>query len=219
MAINVCIIVVEWGSACLRIYRLEKTGSRQEENTSLLTKSTLCVCLNLWTFKHFQYFSMLYEDNCFQIFIISELIKQNIKHPNQQATKIINLFIVHVYSSFHLCEQKSKSESILPSAAFLQQLDNCAALVVVWPCQMSSLLPSTVGAQDVIPLGEESTAHQRHRALHTRETLAVPLPLFKRDVLSTCQAWTHTHSCFTVKCDADEIFNFNLEAYKNSRQM
>lgn len=175
--------------------------------------------LELLNFQTFSIFFHALWGHLFPNFHYSKLIKQNIKHPNQQETKIINLFIVHVYSSFHLCEQKSKSESIFPSAAFLQQLDNCAALVVVWPCQMSSLLPSTVGAQDVIPLGEESTAHQRHRALHTRETLAVPLPLFKRDVLSTCQAWTHTHSCFTVKCDADEIFNFNLEAYKNSRQM
>lgn len=123
----------------------------------------------------------------FPNFHYCKLIKQNIKHPNQQATQIINLFIVHVYSSFHSCEQKSKSKSILPSIAFLQQLDDCAAVVVV------SLLPSTVGAQDVIPLGEESPAHQRHRALHTREAFTMPLPLFERDVLSTCQAWTHTH--------------------------
>lgn len=148
-----------------------------------------------WTFKlfkHFQYFFHALWGQLFPNFHYSELIKQNIKHSNQQAKQIINIFIVHVYSSFRLCEQKSKSESILPSTAFLQQLDNCAALAVVWPCQMGSLLPSTVSAQDVIPLGEESTAHQRHRALHTRETLTVPLPLFKRDVLSTCQAWTHT---------------------------
>ncbi len=78
---------------------------------------------------------------------------------------------------------------------FLLYFDDYAAPVVVCPSRVGSLLPATVSAQDVIPLGEESTAHQRHWALHTRETLTVPLPLFKRDVLSTCQAWTHTHGC------------------------
>lgn len=50
-----------------------------------------------------------------------------------------------------------------------------------------SLLPATVGTQDVVTLGEEATSHQRHRTLHAGETLAVPLALLKGDVLSTCQ--------------------------------
>lgn len=67
----------------------------------------------------------------FPNFHYCKLIKQNIKHPNQHATQIMNLFIVHVYSSFHLCEQKSKSKSILPSLAFLQQLCCCCGCLTL----------------------------------------------------------------------------------------
>lgn len=50
------------------------------------------------------------------------------------------------------------------------------------------LLTAAVGAQDVVPLGEEAPPHQRHRALHTGEALAVPLTLLKGDVLGSSQA-------------------------------
>lgn len=50
-----------------------------------------------------------------------------------------------------------------------------------------SLLAAAVGAQDVVALGEETAAHQRHGALHAGETLAVPLPLLKGHILRSRQ--------------------------------
>lgn len=60
------------------------------------------------------------------------------------------------------------------------------------------LLAPTVGAQDVVTLGEEAPPHQRHRALHTRETLAVPLALLKGDVLSSSQAGDRLGAAHTL---------------------
>lgn len=59
------------------------------------------------------------------------------------------------------------------------------------PFMEGSLLPATVGAQDVVTLGEEATSHQRYGALHAGETLTVPLALLVRDVLGPCQTCTH----------------------------
>lgn len=59
------------------------------------------------------------------------------------------------------------------------------------PFMKGSLLPATVSAQDVVALGQEATSHQRYGALHAGETLTVPLALFIRDVLGSCQTCTH----------------------------
>lgn len=56
-----------------------------------------------------------------------------------------------------------------------------------------SLLSATVGAQDVVSLGEEAPPHQRHGTLHAGEALAVPLTLLEGDVLGsgeTCRQQT-----------------------------
>lgn len=52
-----------------------------------------------------------------------------------------------------------------------------------------SLLPAAVGAQDVVALRQEASAHQGHGALHAGEALAVPLALLKGDVLGSRQTW------------------------------
>lgn len=49
----------------------------------------------------------------------------------------------------------------------------------------SSDVFATLRTQDVIALGQEATAHQRHRALLAVEAIVVPLALFKGDVLAT----------------------------------
>lgn len=59
------------------------------------------------------------------------------------------------------------------------------------PFMERSLLPATVGAHDVVALGEEAASHQRHGALDAGETLAVPLALLKRDVLGPSQTCAH----------------------------
>lgn len=46
---------------------------------------------------------------------------------------------------------------------------------------------ATLGAQDVVTLGEETPAHQGDGALLTVEAVVVPLALFKRDVLTATQ--------------------------------
>lgn len=63
-----------------------------------------------------------------------------------------------------------------------------------------SLLPAAVGAQDVVALGEEAASHQRHRALHAGETLAVPLTLLKGDVLRSCQTGDRLGAAHTLLC-------------------
>lgn len=71
-----------------------------------------------------------------------------------------------------------------------------ALVVTVTPLRERSLLSAAVGAQDVVTLGEKAASHQRHGALHAGKTLAVPLPLFKRDVLGprqTCANQTKIH--------------------------
>lgn len=52
----------------------------------------------------------------------------------------------------------------------------------------SDVLPA-VGAQDVVPLGEEAAAHQRQRALPAVEAVTVPLPLLEGDVLGASKSW------------------------------
>ena len=51
----------------------------------------------------------------------------------------------------------------------------------------SDVLPA-VGAQDVVPLREEASAHERQRALLAVEAVVVPLPFLEGDVLGTTQA-------------------------------
>lgn len=60
---------------------------------------------------------------------------------------------------------------------------------IALPDAESSLLPAAVGAQDVVALCEEATAHQGHGALHAGKALAVPLALLKGDVLGSRQTW------------------------------
>lgn len=51
----------------------------------------------------------------------------------------------------------------------------------------SDVLPA-VGAQDVIPLREEASPHQRQRALLAVEAVVMPLPLLEGDVLGAAQS-------------------------------
>lgn len=43
---------------------------------------------------------------------------------------------------------------------------------------------ATLGAQDVISLSQEASAHERYRALLAVETVVVPLALLERDILA-----------------------------------
>lgn len=47
---------------------------------------------------------------------------------------------------------------------------------------------ATLWAEDVVTLGEETTANQGHRALLTVEAVIVPLALLKRNVLAASEA-------------------------------
>lgn len=51
----------------------------------------------------------------------------------------------------------------------------------------SDVLPA-VGAQDVVPLGEEAAAHQRQGAPLAVEAVIVPLPLLEGDVLCAAKS-------------------------------
>ena len=51
----------------------------------------------------------------------------------------------------------------------------------------SDVLPA-VGAQDVVPLREEASPHQRQRALLAVKAVVVPLPLLEGDVLGAAQS-------------------------------
>lgn len=51
----------------------------------------------------------------------------------------------------------------------------------------SDVLPA-VRAQDVVPLREEASPHQRQRALLAVKAVVVPLPLLEGDVLSAAQS-------------------------------
>lgn len=57
----------------------------------------------------------------------------------------------------------------------------------VFPAMLSDVF-ATLGTQDVISLGEETSAHQRHRALLAVETVVVPLAFLKGDVLASSKS-------------------------------
>lgn len=70
-------------------------------------------------------------------------------------------------------------------------------------CNLSmkrSLLPPAVSAQNIVSLGEEAASHQRDGALRAGETLAVPLTLFKGDVLSPGQTGNGLGAAHTLLC-------------------
>lgn len=91
------------------------------------------------------------------------------------------------YWSLYAVTAPSKLTPInVPSILTKQNISRCIVGELV---MHRSFLPATVGAQNVVPLGEEAASHQWHRALHAGETLAVPLTLLKWDIFGTCQTW------------------------------
>ncbi len=202
------------------------------------TCKTWCV----WIFCLFGFF-------CCQLFCCVEK-NMNFSCKETMNTWINNrkmapyMFILRIHCSFCVCGQCETAKSHLwhkhkknltfslctrrrhakEKFSWLHGMSSCCNCD---PFMERSLLPATVGAQDVVTLGEEAASHQRHRALHAGETLAVPLALLKRDVLGPCQTCTHQTKIHIFKnpqfnasspCLSDSSDTNANESLKNKRE-
>lgn len=140
----------------------------------------------------------LFPNHCWK------LINQYIKHPNQQATQIINLVIVRVYSSFRVYERKPNSTSILPSVYFPTTWTTMLLLWLSDPVGWAHFsLPQSVHRTSSLWVRNPRPTRDTEHCIHVKHSLCHCRSSNEMYLAPAKPGHTHTHGGFTVEYNAD----------------